>query len=323
MERFTSVDVCSGAGGLALGLERAGFDPVLVLDRHQDACNTLRHNRPRWKTLQADLLNFDPVEHPEAYDVDLLSADLPRVRSQATQSRRETGEELALIRATLYLTHAVQPRVLLIDNVPQLVNHPAYEDIREFIGKELIHLGYGIHYLVLNAVDFGVPQVRPHGFVVAFKDAAAARRFEVPKPTVAQHNTVGEVLLKSMITRGWSGAAGWARKADRPGPTLVGGSDKRGGADLGPSRSKKIWATMGINGKSLADVVPGPDGGQGKDPIGELKKITVDQAATLQGFPSDWVITGRKTVRYRQVGHATPPPVGEALGKAIASALRG
>ncbi|MFJ9675028.1 DNA cytosine methyltransferase [Streptomyces sp. MPA0124] len=322
MNRLTSVDVCSGAGGLALGLERAGFAPVLLLDSQKQACETLRHNRPSWNVLEMDLLDFDPLEHPVSYDVDLLSAGLPRVKSSATTKRVETGQELRLLKATIYLAHAVQPRALLIENVPELVDGAAFEEVRAFIRGELLHLGYGFHWLIVNAADFGVPQDRRHGVMVALKEPFADL-FRAPETTVAERVTVGETLRASMSERGWTGADDWARQANRVAPTLVGGSENRGGADLGPSGTKKAWARMGVNAVSLSDEVPGPDGTQESDNSGSpLKKITVDQAALLQSFPKDWQITGRKTSRYRQIGHASPPPVGEALGRAIARALR-
>ncbi|WP_399885455.1 DNA cytosine methyltransferase [Streptomyces sp. BBFR51] len=322
MEGLTSVDVCSGAGGLALGLEQAGFDPVLLLDSNKQACETLRHNRPSWNVLEMDLLDFDPVEHQVSYDVDLLSAGLPRVRSSATTKRAETGQELKLLKATIYLAHAVRPRALLIENVPELVNGTAFDEVRDFIRGELLHLGYRFHWFIVNAADFGVPQDRRQGVMVALKDAFA-ERFRAPETAVGEHVTVGEALRASMSARGWTGADEWAQQANRVAPTLVGGSENRGGADLGPSGTKKAWARMGVNAVSLSDEVPGPDGTQESDNSGSpLKKITVEQTALLQSFPKDWEITGRKTVRYRQIGHASPPPVGEALGLAIARALR-
>jgi DNA (cytosine-5)-methyltransferase 1 len=322
MRRFTSVDVCSGAGGLALGLEQAGFDPVLALDHRKDPCATLRHNRPGWQVLEMDLEEFDPVEHQESYNVDLLSAGLPRVLSPATQKRAGSdGKELALLRATASLAYGVGSKAIVIDNVPELIHRHDYEAIRDVVRIELEHLGYELYWFVLNAVDFGVPQDRPHGFVVALKEPYA-HRFEQPRPTATRHVTAGEALLSSMASRGWPGAEAWARKASRPAPTVVGGSEERGGADVGPSGTKRIWATMGINGGAYADEAPGPDGVQESDESGHpLKKLTVDQMAILQAFPEDWVITGRKTVRYRQIGHATPPPLGRAVGEAVARAI--
>ncbi|MFK0099294.1 DNA cytosine methyltransferase [Streptomyces sp. NPDC091040] len=318
MSGLRFVDVCAGAGGLALGLEQAGFEPVLLLDRKAVACETLGLNRPHWKVLEMDLLDFVPDEHPQTYDVDVLSAGLPRVKSSATAARSETDEEEGLLRAAVLLAHSIQPRAVILENVPGLVDAGAFEPLRGFIREELEHLGYRLHWFVLNAADFGVPQDRKQGVLVAMKERHF-NRFRPPVPTVEEHVPVGRALRDSMAARGWGGADAWAARAVSVAPTLVGGSDKRGGADLGPTGTKAAWARMGVNGGTLADEVPGPE----DDDTQGLVKLTDAQAALLQGFPTEWRFAGRKTARYRQIGHASPPPVGKALGLAIAEALRG
>lgn len=322
MSELTFVDVCSGAGGLALGLERAGFEPKLLLDEDADACRTLRANRPHWNVLQSDLLDLDPSEHTEIYDVDLLSAGLPRVKSNATAARTESGEEERLLRAAVYLAHAVRPRALLVENVPNLAHADSLRDFREFARAELRHLGYEFSWFVLNAADFGVPQDRRQGLLVAIQERWFSS-FRPPSPTVTHHVPVGEALAGSMRSRGWKDADQWAAQATAVAPTLVGGSKNRGGADLGPSGTKRKWERMGVNAHSLGNEIPGPDFVWAPE-IGKdgMVRLTVDQAALLQHFPEDWQVTGKKTARYRQIGHASPPPVGEALGRAIAHALR-
>jgi DNA (cytosine-5)-methyltransferase 1 len=317
----TFVDVCSGAGGLALGLEQAGFEPRLLLDDDELAVATLRTNRPQWNVLRTDLLDFDPSEHPESYDVDLLSAGLPRVKSSATVGRADSHVEERLLKAAIYLVHAIRPRAVLIENVPGLAHSDNYQQFRDFARAELAHMGYEFSWFIVNAADFGVPQNRKQGVLVAV-ERQRAKEFQPPTPTVEQPTTVGEALGPSMASRGWRDAARWAVQADRPAPTLVGGSKNRGGADLGPTGAKRTWATMGVNGHTVGDEIPGADFVW--DPAlgrGNMVKITLEQAALLQGFPESWEISGLKTARYRQVGHATPPPVGEALGRAVADAL--
>jgi DNA (cytosine-5)-methyltransferase 1 len=322
VDRLGFVDVCSGAGGLASGLESAGFSPVLLLDNKRQACETLRANRPHWNVVCEDLVEFLPDEYPETLDVDLLSAGLPRVKASAAVGRADSDEELRLLTAAIYLVHSIQPRALLLENLPALVESPAYAGIRDFVQDELAHLGYRYCWFVLNAADFGVPQERRQGILVALKEQWF-RAFTPPEPTVDEHVTVGRALRRSMGARGWRDADVWAAQALAVAPTLVGGSDNRGGADLGPSGTKRAWARMGVNAGALADEVPGAEyeWPRSGDPA-QMLKITVDQAALLQSFPPEWRITGRKTARYRQIGHATPPPVGRALGAAIATALR-
>ncbi|WP_306312313.1 DNA cytosine methyltransferase [Streptomyces hydrogenans] len=321
-EPLRFVDVCSGAGGLASGLEAAGWAPSLLLDHGSQACETILANRPHWNVVCQDLVDFLPDDHPESLDVDLLSAGLPRVKASAARGRADADKELRLLEATVYLLHAVQPRALLLENLPALVDAPAYASIRSFIEAELSHLGYRSRWFVLNAADFGVPQERRLGVLVAIKEPWFSG-FTPPGPTVTDHVPVGRVLLPSMKSRGWADAEEWAAQATAPAPTLVGGSENRGGADLGPSGTKRAWARMGVNAGSLADDVPGPEYAwpRSTDPALMLK-ITVDQAALLQSFPLEWRVTGRKTSRYRQIGHSTPPPVARALGVALAEALR-
>ncbi|MFE0421034.1 DNA cytosine methyltransferase [Streptomyces sp. NPDC058953] len=322
MGRLTSVEVCAGGGGLALGLERAGFDPVLLLDDRDVACETLRLNRPAWNVLEMDLVDFDPVDHPISYDVDLLSAGLPRVKSSATVNRAETGKEADLLKVTIQLASAVQSRAVLIENVPELVEKPQYAEVREYVRAELEHLGYRLNWFVLDAADYGVPQRRKQGILIALKNPYADA-FEPPVPTVDDHITVGEALRESMGERGWTGLEQWVAGAVHVAPTLVGGSYGRGGGDLGPRGSKRAWERMGINGGALGDEVPGPDGAQESDKSGSPhKKLTVPQAALLQAFPPEWSFAGGKTNRYRQIGQASPPLVAEALGRAVAAALK-
>lgn len=315
------VDVCAGAGGLALGLEQAGFEPALLLENKPVACRTLLLNRPKWQILESDLRTFTSDSRPESRRVDLLSAGLPRLKSSAAVARADWEVELQLVKATIFLLHDIQPRAVLIENIPGLATSPRYEFIRNFIHDELEHLGYHSCWFVLNAADFGVPQDRKQGVLVAFEKQYFGM-FRPPARTVREHLTVGAALRFSMAARGWHNADRWAEQANRVAPTLVGGSDRRGGADLGPTGSRKAWARLAVDGSAIADDVPDQDCAwvPGSKREG-MVRITVDQAAILQGFPTDWKFAGRKTARYRQIGHASPPPVGKALGLAIRSAL--
>ncbi len=122
-DRLEFVDVCAGAGGLASGLESAGFSPVLLLDNKRQACETLLANRPHWNVVCEDLVDFLPDEHPQTLDVDLLSAGLPRVKASAAAARTDSDQELRLLTATIYLVHSIQPRALLLENLPLSSSH--------------------------------------------------------------------------------------------------------------------------------------------------------------------------------------------------------
>ncbi len=322
--RFKSLDICSGAGGQALGMEQAGFDPVLLLDNDAHACASLRLNRPGWDVAQLDLIDFVGHEHPQVLDVDLLAGGLPRIPySVAGKQRPAESERRDLLKAAVWLATEIQPRAIMLENVPHLVKAPRFAEVRDFVQEELKRCGYICTWRILDAQHFGVPQRREHGVLVALRPEDSDR-FEWPSPT-GQAPTVGEVLWESMASRGWQGAAEWRHVANEVAPTIVGGSKDRGGADLGPSRSKNIWARMGVNGGSIADEVPGPDftmaAGNSSMERRSLPKLTVAQVALLQGFPPHWRFAGRKTSQYRQVAHAFPPPLAKAVGEAIVAAI--
>lgn len=322
MSELTFVDVCSGAGGLALGMERAGLRPRLLLDIDPLACEILRLNRPDWPIEMADLLDFEPTEHQEAYDVDVLLAGVPRFRSAATVQRDSDDVAAQMFRAAMYLAPAVRPKALVIENVPAMVESDEVAPVRELAHAELEHLGYRLHWAVLNAMDFGVPQDRRVGLLVAVHEEYAAG-FRMPTAAVRTPTTLGETLLESMASRGWADARHWAAQADQVAPTLVGGSTNRGGPDFGPRGSQRGWQRMGVYTKSYGDEPPGGDfvWDPGAGDTG-MVRITVEQAALVQGFPADWRFTGGKTKRYGLIAQACPPPVATALGRAIETALR-
>ena len=128
--------------------------------------------------------------------------------------------------------------------------------------------------------------------------------------------TVGETLVDLMAEKGWEGAFEWAANACEIAPTLVGGSKKHGGADLGPTRARKAWASLGVEGKSLANEAP-PKG------FKEVPRLTLRMTARIQGFPDEWQFAGGKTASYRQIGNAFPPPVAYAVAMKIRDAIEG
>ena len=105
-------------------------------------------------------------------------------------------------------------------------------------------------------------------------------------------------------------------RASEIAPTLVGGSKKHGGPDLGPTRAKKAWATLGVDGMGIADDAPTPE-------FFGMPRLTVRMAARIQGFPDDWQFAGGKTAAYRQIGNAFPPPVAHAVATQVRRCLAG
>ena len=119
-----------------------------------------------------------------------------------------------------------------------------------------------------------------------------------------------------MAADGWGGAEAWSARANGIAPTIVGGSKKHGGADLGPTRARAAWLKLGVDGRGIADAPP-----TSADPSRHTPRLTNQMVALIQGFDSTWHFKGRKTSVYRQIGNAFPPPVAEAVGGAIRRAL--
>lgn len=159
-----------------------------------------------------------------------------------------------------------------------------------------------------------MPQLRPRFVLVALRPPDAPF-FEWPEPT-GPFCSVGETLVDLMGANGWAGAIPWSKKAAAIAPTIVGGSKKHGGPDLGPTRAKKQWRELGVDGMGIANEAP-----DNCFPATGLPRLTVRMVARIQSFPDEWKFSGSKTTAYRQVGNAFPPRVACAVGLAIRRAL--
>lgn len=306
---LTSVEICTGAGGQALGLERAGFNHRAVVEIDAHACNTLRANRPEWNVIEEDLLTWDPTGYES---VDLLAGGVPCPPFSKAGKQLGAADERDMFPRAIALVGQLRPKAVMLENVRGLMDR-VFENYRKQVDAELRDLGYNPGWRLLNSSDYGVPQLRPRVVFVGIRDEYADS-FSWPEPDPTSASTVGETLRELMRANGWEGANAWADQANTIAPTLVGGSKKHGGPDLGPTRARRAWEALNVNGTTLAEEAPMP-GFEG------MPRLTVRMAAKIQGFPDDWDITGKKTNAYRQVGNAFPPPVAEAVGRKIAEAI--
>lgn len=308
---LTSVELCAGAGGQALGLEKAGFAHTALVEIDKHCCNTLRHNRPNWNVLEEDMRIFK--ERSADYKgIDLLAGGLPCPPFSVAGKQLGELDERNLFNDAIEIVDATRPRAVMIENVRGFLG-AVFHDYRERLKVQLKKLGYEVDWRLLNASDYGVPQLRPRVVIVAIQQVRADL-FNWPEPNPHNPPTVGETLYDLMAARGWQGAEAWRKQADEIAPTIVGGSKKHGGPDLGPTRARAAWATLGIEGRTIAPEAP--------DPFQNgMPRLTVPMVARLQGFPDEWHFTGAKTNAYKQVGNAFPPPVAHAVAAQITAAL--
>ena len=310
MAEYTSIEICAGAGGQALGLEMAGFRHVLLVEYEKVYCACLRKNRPQWDVRCQDVHDFDGT--PYFGTIDLLAGGVPCPPFSIAGKQLGADDERDLFPQMLRLVGEISPRAVMIENVRGFLGKQ-FESYRKNILSRIGELGYNVHIQLLNALDYGVPQSRPRALIVGIKKNILDT-FQFPQPNPFFITTVGDTLFDLIAANGWQMAEEWRKNANRAAPTLVGGSKKHGGPDLGPTRARKAWAEINVDGRGVANEPPAQD-------FQGMPRLTPRMLARLQGFPDNWDFGDKKTVACRMIGNAFPPPVARAVGTEIINVL--
>lgn len=307
---YKSIEICAGAGGQALGLEMAGFDHIALVELEREYCECLKNNRPEWNVFHMDVHHFDGS--PYANQVDLLAGGVPCPPFSIAGKQLGADDERDLFPQMLRLVQEIHPKAVMIENVRGFLGS-TFDVYREEILAKLALSGYHTHIRLLNASDYGVPQLRPRVVIVGIRNDLEDI-FEFPEVQAEGTLSVGETLYDLMAANGWDKSEEWRNKADKIAPTLVGGSKKHGGPDLGPTRAKKAWAELGVDGLGIANDAPPAD-------FEGMPRLTPRMLARIQGFPDQWDFGKRKTAACRMIGNAFPPPVAEKVGLQIKKVL--
>jgi DNA (cytosine-5)-methyltransferase 1 len=296
-------------GGAALGIEQAGFSHVALIDNDAHACATLKQNRPNWNVINADIRQ---IESSSWHDIDLLSGGLPCPPFSIAGKQLGADDDRDMFPHMLRIVREVHPRAVMIENVRGIIT-PRFASFRAKIDDELNEMGFDTHWTTFNASDFGVPQNRLRVFLVALRrDVTKPLQWPVPKKS--RRVTVGSSIGDLMGAKGWRGAKRWTKQANAIAPTIVGGSHKHGGPDLGPTRARRQWAALGVDGLGIANEAPNTD-------FTGMPRLTVQMVARLQGFPDNWKFSGPKTHAYRHVGNALPVRLALTVAKAVYACL--
>lgn len=158
-----------------------------------------------------------------------------------------------------------------------------------------------------------MPQLRPRVIIIGIRNDEKGI-FTYPKEQPESASTVATTLKALMGENGWAKLDDWLIQANKIAPTIVGGSKKHGGPDLGPVRARKAWAELGVDGSGVANEAPAKD-------FEGMPKLTKEMIALIQGFPPEWNFGEKKTTACRMIGNAFPPPVAKAVGTEIRRCL--
>lgn len=303
----TAIELCAGGGGQAIGLHAAGFSSLALVEWNPVACETLLTNRPSWPVWNGNVRTFDASVFVDQ-EPTLVAGGVPCQPFTIAGGQFGSDDQRDLFPEAIRIVRECMPRAFMFENVAPLAG-PRFAAYRNEIMKALSDLGYYVEGGLVNAAHFGVPQDRRRFVLVGRHNGPALFPWPIRRDMFI---TVGAALEDLMSSRSWPGTKKWATQANRVAPTIVGGSEKHGGPDLGPTRARREWASMRVDGLGIANEPPDADFPEDGSP-----RLTLRMAARLQGFPDSWKFAGSKTNAYRQVGNAFPPPVAEALATAV------
>lgn len=330
---YTLIELFAGAGGLALGLERAGFKSLLLNEIDKHACDTLRYNRPQWNVCHSDISEIDFTKYEDA---DVISGGFP------CQAFSYAGKKLGFedTRGTLFFEFArslkeVKPKVFIAENVRGLLNHEGGRTL-EAIKSVINELGYTlIEPRVLKAIFYKVPQKRERLFLIGVRnDLAANFEFEWPSPfkrimTMRDALKAGELFdtdvpasagqsypeKKKKVLDLVPPGGYWRDLPEKIQREYMQKSYFLGGGKTGMAR-RLSWdepsLTLTCSPAQKQTERCHPD---------ETRPLTVREYARIQTFPDDWVFSGPISSQYKQIGNAVPVNLAAAVSKSIVRAM--
>ena len=152
---LTCVEICAGAGGQALGLALAGFHHVALVEFEKDYCETLKMNRPEWNVICEDIRNFDGKLYK---GIDLLAGGVPCPPFSVAGKQLGKEDERDLFPEAIRLINEMKPRAVMLENVRGFLDS-SFNEYREYILSSIENEGYNVYIQLLNASDYGVPQL--------------------------------------------------------------------------------------------------------------------------------------------------------------------
>lgn len=331
--KFKSIELFAGAGGLALGMEKAGFNHLGLIEINKYAAETLSKNRPNWNVFCNDITeiakkNLNKLFNLRTGELDLLSGGAP------CQSFSYAGKKLGLedTRGTMFyhyarFLHKLQPKMFLFENVKGLLNHDKGKTFKVIIDV-FKDEGYSIQYSILNAWDYGVAQKRERLIVIGIRnDLTNLCRFNFPQ----KHNY--KLVLSDILKDVPSSPCGSYSVEKKKIFSLVppGGYWRDIDENIAKEYMKSCWNMAGgrtgilrrlsLDEPSLT-ILTTPQMKQTErcHPT-EVRPFSIRENARIQSFPDDWSFSGGISEQYKQVGNAVPVLLAYEIGKEIKKAL--
>ena len=332
---LSSIELFAGAGGLALGLEKAGFSTIGLIEFDKDAADTLKKNRPKWNVINNDIANISCMDLELCFNIqkgelDLLSGGAP------CQAFSYAGKRLGLedARGTLFYHYAVflqklQPKTFLFENVRGLLNHDrgrTYQTILDIFTAE----GYAVQTETLNAWDFGVAQKRERLIMIGIRNDLV-NEIQIDSPQPHEYKPVLRDILHDVPKSEGAQYSEYKRKIFELVPP--GGYWRDIPKDIAKEYMKSCWHMEGgrtgilrrlsLDEPSLT-VLTSPSQKQTDrcHPL-EARPFTIRENARCQCFPDDWVFSGSIGQQYKQIGNAVPVNLAFEVAREILKGLEG
>lgn len=329
------IELFAGAGGLALGLEKAGFEEIGLIEIDKNACDTLRLNRPNWNVIEEDIVEFSKKDllkefNIEKGELDLLSGGYP------CQSFSYAGKRLGIddVRGTMFYYYAeflrqLQPKMFLAENVKGLTTHDGGKTMQTMLDvfKEL---GYEVEWKVLDAWNYGVAEKRQRVVIIGIRnDLKGKVKFEYPKPY--DYKPVLKDVLKNVPS---SEGAKYPEKKKKvfdlvpPGgywkdlPDDVAREYMKSCYFMGGGRTG-IARRLSWNEPSLTLTCSPMMKQTDRCHPDESRPFTTREYARIQSFPDNWNFAGKMNDVYKQIGNAVPVELARNVGESIMKALGG
>ena len=327
---YTSVELFAGGGGLALGMEKAGFRHLLLNEMDHHACETLRINRPEWNVVEGDIheIDFSPYKGK----IDFLTGGFP------CQAFSYAGKRLGFeeTRGTLFFELAravkeIQPKVFMGENVRGLFEHDGGRTLQT-IKDVIAELGYTlVEPRVLRAIQYDVPQKRERLILVAIRndlvpyadfhwpDVAEKMRtlrdafyagelYDTDVPdSEGQKYPASKHRVMELVPEGGD----WRDLPEEIAREYMKGSYNLGGGKTGMARR------LSMDEPSLTlTCAPAQKQTERCHPV-ETRPLTVREYARIQTFPDEWKFSGNLSAQYKQIGNAVPVNLAWAIGRSV------